>query len=160
MSVRSTCMALYACAARWKDKGINYRMHPGNVPALSEAKVDVCVLANNHVLDWGYQGLKETLNTLQVAAVTATKTALLIAASPHGPAPRLIIWCRWRCVGSGDQHFGSWREPWRGAALSHCLIAFLTATSACGLIRAPLNTHSTEPPPPPISPPLPPVDDE
>lgn len=49
----------------WKDKGINYRMHPQNIPCITSAGIDCCVLANNHVLDWGYSGLKETLQTLQ-----------------------------------------------------------------------------------------------
>jgi poly-gamma-glutamate synthesis protein (capsule biosynthesis protein) len=46
-------------------KGINYRMHPGNVAALKAARLDVAVLANNHVLDWGREGLVETLETLE-----------------------------------------------------------------------------------------------
>lgn len=50
-------------------KGINYRMHPTNVGCLSAAGIDVCVLANNHVLDYGYSGLVETLETLQRAAL-------------------------------------------------------------------------------------------
>jgi poly-gamma-glutamate synthesis protein (capsule biosynthesis protein) len=48
----------------WKGKGINYRMHPANVPVLAALRPDVCVLANNHVLDYGPAGLLETLNTL------------------------------------------------------------------------------------------------
>ena len=48
----------------WVGKGIHYRMHPQNVPCLSAAQIDCCVLANNHVLDWGYAGLAETLRTL------------------------------------------------------------------------------------------------
>lgn len=48
----------------WKGKGINYRMHPGNVELFDAAGIDCCVLANNHVLDWGYKGLKESLETL------------------------------------------------------------------------------------------------
>jgi poly-gamma-glutamate synthesis protein (capsule biosynthesis protein) len=50
--------------AAW-PKGINYRMHPGNAPCLSAARLDLCVLANNHVLDWGVDGLLETLDTLR-----------------------------------------------------------------------------------------------
>jgi poly-gamma-glutamate capsule biosynthesis protein CapA/YwtB (metallophosphatase superfamily) len=45
-------------------KGINYRMNPKNIPMLAAAGVDFCALANNHVLDWGVAGLKETLETL------------------------------------------------------------------------------------------------
>ena len=49
----------------WKGKGINYRMHPENIHCLSEVKIDYCSLANNHILDWGYSGLKETLEALK-----------------------------------------------------------------------------------------------
>jgi poly-gamma-glutamate synthesis protein (capsule biosynthesis protein) len=48
----------------WRGKGINYRMHPENIAALTAARLDVCSLANNHVLDYGYSGLVETLETL------------------------------------------------------------------------------------------------
>jgi poly-gamma-glutamate synthesis protein (capsule biosynthesis protein) len=53
----------------WRGKGINYRMHPDNIPCLTAARIDCCVLANNHVLDYGYAGLQETLGTLQRAGV-------------------------------------------------------------------------------------------
>lgn len=49
----------------WRGKGINYRMHPKNVPAIAAARIDFCSLANNHVLDWGYTGLAETLEALR-----------------------------------------------------------------------------------------------
>jgi poly-gamma-glutamate synthesis protein (capsule biosynthesis protein) len=52
-------------------KGINYRMHPGNIEAVTAAGIDCCVLANNHVLDWGRTGLLETLRTLSDAGVRA-----------------------------------------------------------------------------------------
>ena len=48
----------------WRGKGIHYRMHPKNIAVLEAARIDVCTLANNHVLDWGYKGLTETLETL------------------------------------------------------------------------------------------------
>ena len=48
----------------WAGKGIQYRMHPKNIPCISAAKIDCCVLANNHVLDWDYAGLQETLESL------------------------------------------------------------------------------------------------
>jgi poly-gamma-glutamate synthesis protein (capsule biosynthesis protein) len=56
--------------AYWPQKGIHYRMHPDNIPCLSRAEIDCCVLANNHVLDWGYLGLEETLTALQQANIT------------------------------------------------------------------------------------------
>lgn len=45
-------------------KGINYRMSPENVTCLVAAEIDCCVLANNHVLDWGCGGLLDTLQVL------------------------------------------------------------------------------------------------
>ena len=53
----------------WKGKEIHYRMHPENIDCITIAKIDVCSLANNHVLDWGYDGLKETLETLRKAKI-------------------------------------------------------------------------------------------
>jgi poly-gamma-glutamate synthesis protein (capsule biosynthesis protein) len=51
----------------WTAKGINYRMNPKNIPCLTTAQIDCSILANNHVLDWGYSGLTETLDTLSKA---------------------------------------------------------------------------------------------
>ncbi|MFB3818565.1 MAG: CapA family protein [Candidatus Methylomirabilales bacterium] len=50
-------------------KGINYRMHPGNAGCLLAASIDCCVLANNHVLDWGMSGFLETLAALEGAGI-------------------------------------------------------------------------------------------
>jgi poly-gamma-glutamate capsule biosynthesis protein CapA/YwtB (metallophosphatase superfamily) len=50
-------------------KGINYKMSPDNVGCLTAMRIDCCVLANNHVLDWGRSGLLETLATLQHAHI-------------------------------------------------------------------------------------------
>lgn len=57
--------AVTTSEAAWPGKGIHYRMHPDNVGALRAAAPDCCVLANNHVLDWGRDGLLETLAVLQ-----------------------------------------------------------------------------------------------
>jgi poly-gamma-glutamate capsule biosynthesis protein CapA/YwtB (metallophosphatase superfamily) len=53
----------------WPGKGIHYRMSPANLPCLSAAGLDCCVLANNHVMDWGRAGLSETLATLRAAGL-------------------------------------------------------------------------------------------
>jgi poly-gamma-glutamate capsule biosynthesis protein CapA/YwtB (metallophosphatase superfamily) len=53
----------------WPGKGINYRMHPGNLDCLTAAGIDGCALANNHVLDWGRGGLRETLESLRGAGI-------------------------------------------------------------------------------------------
>ncbi|MBT2443222.1 CapA family protein [Streptomyces sp. ISL-36] len=46
-------------------KAVHYRMHPDNLPSLTAARPDVCVLANNHVLDHGRRGLDDTLASLE-----------------------------------------------------------------------------------------------
>lgn len=51
-------------SGRPAPKGINYRMSPENAGCLSAVRIDCCVLANNHVLDWGRAGLLETLDAL------------------------------------------------------------------------------------------------
>ncbi|MGC9540598.1 CapA family protein [Streptomyces sp. UG1] len=50
-------------------KAVHYRMHPANLPALTVARPDVCVLANNHVRDFGRAGLRETLDVLHGAGL-------------------------------------------------------------------------------------------
>jgi poly-gamma-glutamate synthesis protein (capsule biosynthesis protein) len=52
-------------------KAVNYRMNPANVPCLAAARLDACVLANNHVLDFGRRGLEETLDSLTGAGLRA-----------------------------------------------------------------------------------------
>jgi poly-gamma-glutamate synthesis protein (capsule biosynthesis protein) len=49
----------------FEPKGINYRMSPENASCLTAAGIDCCVLANNHVLDWGRVGLRDTLAVLK-----------------------------------------------------------------------------------------------
>ena len=71
----------------WKGKGINYRMHPENIAAVTAARVDVCVLANNHVLDYGYAGLDETLQTLARAGL---KTAGAGRSLKEAQAPAIV----------------------------------------------------------------------
>jgi poly-gamma-glutamate capsule biosynthesis protein CapA/YwtB (metallophosphatase superfamily) len=73
----------------WPDKGIHYRMHPANVGVLTAAAIDCCVLANNHVLDWGRQGLAQTMHTLHAAGVR-TAGAGVDADAAWGPAVLLL----------------------------------------------------------------------
>lgn len=57
--------AITTSGQAWPGKGVHYRMHPANIGCLTAARIDCCALANNHVLDWGYAGLAQTLHTLQ-----------------------------------------------------------------------------------------------
>lgn len=61
--------AVTARGSPWRGKSIHYRMHPRNMPCLAAARIDCCVLANNHVLDWGYDGLEDTLESLHAAGI-------------------------------------------------------------------------------------------
>ncbi|MEW6731789.1 MAG: CapA family protein [Acidobacteriota bacterium] len=68
----------------WPYKEALYRMHPENIGCLTAAGIDCCCLANNHLLDWGYKGLTETIKTLNMAGVSHTGAGDndTVAASP------------------------------------------------------------------------------
>ena len=74
----------------WRGKEIHYRMHPANLSCLTAARIDCCVLANNHVLDWGRSGLEETLDTLARAGI-ATAGAGRTAGEAGAPAVLDIV---------------------------------------------------------------------
>ena len=57
-------------------KAVHYRMSPANIACLTVARPDVCALANNHVLDFGQNGLAETLATLARAGLPSTGAGL------------------------------------------------------------------------------------
>lgn len=81
----------------WKFKGIHYRMNPDNAGCLSAAGIDFCALANNHVLDWGYGGLKETLETLDKAGIRYAGAGLSLSEAerpaifPIGDKCRVLV---------------------------------------------------------------------
>lgn len=56
--------AVTARGTPWPGKGIHYRMSPANADMISAGDIDCCVLANNHLLDWSYPGLEDTLETV------------------------------------------------------------------------------------------------
>src|SRR5262249_35082272 len=60
----------------WEGKPVLYRVHPANARCLASARIDCCVLANNHVLDWGYPGLGETVRTLRELGIQTTGAGL------------------------------------------------------------------------------------
>jgi len=80
-------------------KAVHYRMNPDNLPCVAAIRPDVCALANNHVLDFGDRGLRETLAALAGAGL-ATAGAGLDAAEAGRPAAvplpdggRLLVFC-------------------------------------------------------------------
>jgi poly-gamma-glutamate capsule biosynthesis protein CapA/YwtB (metallophosphatase superfamily) len=68
-------------------KGIHYRMNPDNLPCLTLAGIDCCILANNHVLDWGYAGLAQTLACMHAARL---RTAGAGDTAQQAAAPAVI----------------------------------------------------------------------
>ena len=86
-------------------KGINYRMSPANVRCLTAFGVDCCVVANNHVLDWGQEGLLETLHVLRAAHLNPVGAGRNReeAASPavlSVPSGRVVVYA-FACPSSG-----------------------------------------------------------
>jgi poly-gamma-glutamate synthesis protein (capsule biosynthesis protein) len=82
----------------WKGKAIHYRMHPDNSGVLSAAGIDCVNLANNHALDWGYEGLAETQTALRRAGVRAVGAGSDLAAAeqlavfPGGNGARVLVY--------------------------------------------------------------------
>ncbi|WP_243710320.1 CapA family protein [Micromonospora sp. KC213] len=79
-------------------KAIHYRMHPDNLTCLTAARIDVCVLANNHVLDFGPDGLADTVDRLRRAGITPVGAgrdeaeAWRPARVDLGGGRRLVLW--------------------------------------------------------------------
>jgi poly-gamma-glutamate synthesis protein (capsule biosynthesis protein) len=79
-------------------KGVNYRMNPANVACLTAAGIDVCVLANNHVLDYVHSGLVETLETLRWAGLKTVGAGRTLAEARR---PAVVELARSRVVVHG-----------------------------------------------------------
>src|SRR5918994_2055115 len=77
-------------------KSVNYRMNPANVECLTAAGIDVCVLANNHVLDYVHAGLEETLETLQRAGLATAGAGRTLAEAPRPAVTDRAPADRWR----------------------------------------------------------------
>lgn len=113
--------AVTASNVAWPGKGINYRMHPDNTQEVLGGKADCCVLANNHVLDWGHEGLEETMASLEASGLVAVGAGTgACAARAVRVAPGVVV------VALGTTSSGiprSWNAgPSRaGVALAHSL---------------------------------------
>ncbi|HJW09695.1 MAG TPA: CapA family protein [Holophagaceae bacterium] len=55
----------------WAGKEVHYRMNPANLDCVAAAKPDVCVLSNNHAMDYGRPALRKTLDALSSAHLRA-----------------------------------------------------------------------------------------
>ncbi len=86
-------------------KSVHYRMSPANLPCVGVIRPHVCALANNHVLDFGQTGLRETLACLASAGLTAAGAGLDAAAARQPaavgvPGGRVLVFsCAETCSG-------------------------------------------------------------
>jgi poly-gamma-glutamate synthesis protein (capsule biosynthesis protein) len=117
-------------------KAVHYRMHPANLPALVVARPDLCVLANNHVLDFGPAGLEETLDSLAraglrvVGAGPDADEAYAPAAVPLEGGGRVLVFALGaRCSGVPPEWAATERRP--GVAY----VPDLSARTADAMIR-------------------------
>ncbi len=112
--------AITDCDRAHPGKGIHYRMHPENVDCLRAAKPDCCVLANNHVLDWGDEGLRQTLATLARAGMRTAGAgldeheALAPAVLPFSGGRTLVFACATSSSGVAEDQAA--RGPRAGVA--------------------------------------------
>ncbi|KAJ5939275.1 hypothetical protein N7466_002409 [Penicillium verhagenii] len=106
-------------ASPWPNKTFNYRMHPANLaPVLHAARVDYTSLANNHTLDYGTEGLLETVWSLKEAGVAFAGAGENTDEAYH-PAilylPRAVHEYRSRRVGGEKVLPSRWSERERRA---------------------------------------------
>lgn len=87
--------SITARGAPWPGKGIHYRMHPDNIAALTAAGIDLCLLANNHLLDWGYEGLTDTLAAIARAGMKSAGAGRDLA---EASAPAILETGRGRVI--------------------------------------------------------------
>jgi len=57
-------------------KAVHYRMHPDNIACLAAIRPHACTLANNHILDFGTDGLIDTLDALSGAEIECVGAGL------------------------------------------------------------------------------------
>ncbi|HEY8554316.1 MAG TPA: CapA family protein [Burkholderiales bacterium] len=96
--------AVTVSEAAWPSKGIHYRMHPDNVGCLVVGGIDCCALANNHVLDWGHEGLCDTLSVLHAAGI---RTAGAGRDAAEAAAPAVLPAGSWRVLVFAFAHASS-----------------------------------------------------
>ena len=98
--------AITSAKRPWPGKGVHYRMHPANIACLQAARIDGCALANNHVLDWSRDGLRETLRSLRQAGIHSAgagvdaDSAAAPAVLPLAAGARLLMFS-WATPDSG-----------------------------------------------------------
>ncbi len=130
-------------------KAVHYRMSPANLPCVAAAWPDVCALANNHVLDFGQRGLRETLGSLAGAGLAAAGAGLHeaqardpVAIRLPGGGRALVFSCGTACSGIPPDWAATATRPGvdllpnLSPAIADALIARTQAARQCGDIVA------------------------
>jgi poly-gamma-glutamate capsule biosynthesis protein CapA/YwtB (metallophosphatase superfamily) len=124
----------------WLQKEIHYRMHPQNIGCLTAAHIDACALANNHILDWGYDGLSETLQTLDAAGIAHSGAGNDVEQAMQPAVLRASANGRVLLFSFGSTSSGI-PEDWKGTSISPGLnllndLSETTAARVCDQMRA------------------------
>jgi poly-gamma-glutamate capsule biosynthesis protein CapA/YwtB (metallophosphatase superfamily) len=87
-------------------KAVHYRMHPDNVGCLTAIRPDVCALANNHILDFGYEGLADTLRALRESGINCAGAGVDVEQAQRSavvalPDGRRVVIASWGMGSSG-----------------------------------------------------------
>ena len=69
LSIGNLETSITLAGEKWPDKQFSFRSDPKNLPYMKEAGIEVVSLANNHSLDYGYEGLMDSLNYLEEANI-------------------------------------------------------------------------------------------
>ena len=107
-----------------REKRIHYRLSPENATCLTAARIDICTLANNHVLDWGPAGLLDTLGTLDQLRIARSGAgrdldeALHPAVLDLGAGGRIAVFS----VGCADAGVPPWWSAAAGRPGVHALV--------------------------------------
>jgi poly-gamma-glutamate capsule biosynthesis protein CapA/YwtB (metallophosphatase superfamily) len=98
-------------------KRVHYRMHPDNIRCLTAIRPDVCALANNHILDFGYQGLTDTLRTLDRAGIHSAGAGLDISEAERPAVVGRVVVASCGMASSGIPH--GWAATGRRPGVAH-----------------------------------------
>jgi poly-gamma-glutamate synthesis protein (capsule biosynthesis protein) len=118
------------------EKEIHYRMHPDNVRCLIAAGIDVCALANNHVLDFGHPGLRETIATLSQARLRTAGAGETLAEARSPAVVEVSGKGRLMVFGFGDESSGippSWAATTDRPGID--VLPDLSDATATGVVR-------------------------
>jgi len=134
-------------------KAVHYRMTPENTPGLTAGRPDVCALTNNHVLDFGYDGLADTLDALAAAGIRTVGAGrpLPAFAAQRARATRRLMQLRPPpCGTAGRGYFNRLTMP-RAAAQSRrrrrgVALVLMVIAVALAPDPAPAALASTSPP--------------